>query len=90
LIKPVVADHGDVVCRHGPIVTVQGRTVAYAKSTDGLGRPLPRWSGCTRLDADQAFVLSDDPDGFDSRYIGPMDRSHVVGTALPAWRAATQ
>ena len=90
LIKPIVARAGDVVCRHGSIVTVHGRAMAYARSADRAGRPLPRWSGCIRLRADQVFVLSADPDSFDSRYIGPVERRHVVGTALPLWPAATQ
>jgi type IV secretory pathway protease TraF len=90
LIKPIVARAGDVVCRHGAIVTVNGRTVAHARSTDGLGRSLPRWSGCSRLRADHVFLLSADPDGFDSRYIGPVEWRHVVGTAVPVWPAATE
>jgi conjugative transfer signal peptidase TraF len=90
LIKPVVARPGDVVCRHGPVVTLHGRAMAHAKSADPAARPLPRWSGCIRLSADQVFVLSADPDGFDSRYIGPVERRHVVGTALPLWHAATK
>jgi conjugative transfer signal peptidase TraF len=90
LIKPVVAPAGDVACRHGPIVTLHGRAIAYARSADRAGRPLPRWSGCIRLRADRAFVLSADPDGFDSRYIGPVQRRHVVGTALPVWPSPTE
>jgi len=88
LIKPVVARPGDVVCRHGPIVTVHGRAMAHARSADRAGRPLPHWRGCIRLGADQVFVLSADPDGFDSRYFGPVQHRHVVGTALPLWHAA--
>jgi type IV secretory pathway protease TraF len=30
-------------------------------------------------------VLSADPDSFDSRYMGPIDRAHVFGLALPVW-----
>ncbi|MFM9850371.1 MAG: S26 family signal peptidase [Hyphomicrobiaceae bacterium] len=90
LIKPIVARAGDVVCRHGPIVTLHGRVMAYARRADRAGRPLPRWSGCIRLKARQAFVLSADSDGFDSRYIGPMERRHVVGTALPVWPTPTE
>jgi type IV secretory pathway protease TraF len=89
-IKPIVARASDVVCRHGPIVTLHGRAMAYARSADRAGRPLPRWSGCIRISADQAFVLSVDPDGFDSRYFGPVNRRNVVGTALPVWHSATK
>lgn len=88
LIKPVVARASDVVCRHGPMVAINRRAMAHARSVDRAGRPLPRWSGCIRLSADQAFVLSADPDGFDSRYFGPVERRNVVGTALPVWSPA--
>jgi conjugative transfer signal peptidase TraF len=85
LIKPVAAGVGDTVCRHGPLVTINGRIVARARTVDATGRPLPAWSGCRRLAADQIFVLSADPDSFVSRYIGPIDRARVVGFALPVW-----
>jgi type IV secretory pathway protease TraF len=91
LIKPVVADTGDTVCRHGSLVTVNGRAAARANLSDAKGRPMPAWSGCFRLGPLHIFLLSADPDGFDSRYMGPIDRAHVVGFALPIWvrQAAT-
>jgi conjugative transfer signal peptidase TraF len=91
LIKPVVADAGDTVCRHGSLVTINGRAAARANPSDAKGRPLPAWSGCFLLRASDIFVLSADPDSFDSRYMGPIDRAHVVGFALPIWvrQAAT-
>jgi type IV secretory pathway protease TraF len=52
---------------------------------DAVGRPLPAWSGCFRLAANDIFVLSAGPDSFDSRYIGPVDRAQVVGSAQPVW-----
>jgi type IV secretory pathway protease TraF len=82
LIKPVVAGAGDLVCRDGPVVAINRRTVAHAKPTDAAARPLPAWSGCIRLAHTQVFVLSADPDSFDSRYFGPLDRTHVLGTAV--------
>ena len=85
LIKPVAAGAGDTVCRHGALVTVNGRIVARASTLDAVGRTLPVWSGCFRLAADQIFVLSADPDSFDGRYMGPIDRAQVVGTAQPVW-----
>jgi conjugative transfer signal peptidase TraF len=85
LIKPVVAGVGDTVCRHGALVTINGRIAARARTSDAAGRSLPAWSGCFRLRANEIFVLSADPDSFDSRYMGPIDRAHVVGFALPIW-----
>jgi type IV secretory pathway protease TraF len=85
LIKPVAAAAGDTVCRHGALVAINGRVVARASTLDAARRSLPTWSGCFRLAADQIFVLSADPDSFDSRYLGPIDRAHIVGIAQPAW-----
>jgi type IV secretory pathway protease TraF len=85
LIKPVVASAGDTVCRHRALVTINGRIVARARALDAAGRPLPAWSGCFKLGSSDIFVLSADPDSFDSRYVGPIDRADVVGFALPIW-----
>jgi conjugative transfer signal peptidase TraF len=85
LIKPVAAVAGDLVCRHGALITINGQAVAQAKLADTAGRPLPAWSGCIRLADTQVFVLAADPDSFDSRYFGPVDRANVLGTALPVW-----
>jgi conjugative transfer signal peptidase TraF len=85
LIKPVVASAGDTVCRHGALVTINGRIAARARTLDAAGRSLPAWSGCFKLGASDMFVLSADPDSFDSRYMGPIARGHVVGFALPIW-----
>jgi type IV secretory pathway protease TraF len=85
LIKPVAAAAGDTVCRHGSLVTINGRIAAHARTLDALGRPLPVWSGCFRLAVDQIFVLSADPDSFDSRYMGPINRAHVLDSAQPVW-----
>ena len=87
LIKPVAAGGGDIVCRDGLVITINGRAVAHGKAADALGRPLPVWSGCVILSADRVFVLSEDPDSFDSRYFGPVERHHVLGTAVPVWYA---
>lgn len=85
LIKPAAAGAGDLVCRHGSLITINGQAVAQAKLTDTAGRPLPTWSGCIRLADTQVFVLAPDPDSFDSRYFGPVDHVHVLGKALPVW-----
>ena len=89
LIKRIAGKAGDIVCRHGAIVTINRGTVAFARAADAAGRPMPAWSGCTRLHPAQAFVLSPEPGSFDSRYFGPVDRRHVLGTALPLWFRAT-
>jgi type IV secretory pathway protease TraF len=85
LIKRVIAGDGDLACRLGAIVAVNGQPVAHASAADRLGRPLPRWSGCKHLAAGAVLLLSPVPDSFDGRYFGPLDGSHVLGTALPLW-----
>jgi conjugative transfer signal peptidase TraF len=88
LIKRIAARPGDIVCRHGVTIAVNGRIVARARTADGADRPLPRWSGCSLLTASRVFVLSPHPDSFDGRYFGPLDRRDVLGTALPMWPAS--
>ena len=85
LIKWVAAVAGDRICRHGPLVTINGRLAARARASDAAARSLPVWRGCTRLGAGQIFVLSGAPGSFDSRYFGPVDPTHIVGTATPVW-----
>ena len=82
LIKRVAGAAGDVVCRHGAVVTINRRIVAYARTADAAARLLPRWSGCARLNAAQVFVLSPRPDSFDSRYFGPLAAALLDGTAV--------
>jgi conjugative transfer signal peptidase TraF len=85
LIKPVAGHAGDLVCRLGPLLAINARTVARAARADRARRPLPRWRGCRRLRAAQVFVLSPEPDSFDGRYFGPLDRRTLAGTARPVW-----
>lgn len=49
LIKPVVAGPGDVVCRHGGLLSINGRVAARTRYADASRRLLPRWSGCLTL-----------------------------------------
>jgi type IV secretory pathway protease TraF len=85
LIKRVAASAGDLVCRHGALVTINGRALARARPFDSAGQPLPRWSGCISLRTTQIFVLSADPDSFDSRYIRAVNHRDVLGAAVSVW-----
>lgn len=87
LIKPIAARSGDVVCRFGTIVTVNGDRRARARMLDAWRQPLPHWHGCIRLTTSQVFVLAPAESSFDSRYIGPIDLARIVGTAVPVWTA---
>lgn len=86
LLKPVAATAGATICRDGGAVTIEGRHAAIALSADRLGRPLPVWSGCTTLGADELFLLANaSPASFDSRYFGSVTRHQVIGRAAPVW-----
>lgn len=84
LLKPLAATAPSVVCRHEDRILIDGRTVAWARTQDAAGRPLPRWSGCLALGPDAVFLLAPDvPDSLDSRYFGPVDRRDLLGRVVP-------
>lgn len=83
VLKPVVAVAGDLVCRSGSVVTINGRPAAIARELDQHGRRLPVWRGCRHLSQSQVFVLARHPDSFDSRYYGPLDANAAHGVAHP-------
>lgn len=85
LIKPVATTNGDIVCRYGSLVAIDGRPSASARTVDDAGRPLPKWSGCHRLDAGRILIMSAQHGSFDGRYFGPVDARHVLGTAIALW-----
>jgi conjugative transfer signal peptidase TraF len=88
VLKPVAATRGDVLCRFGNAVYVNGRVVALARNNDHESRPLPRWHGCRRLGNAAVAVISSHPYSFDSRYFGVIDLSAFVGVAIPVWTTA--
>jgi conjugative transfer signal peptidase TraF len=83
LMKLVVALHGEIICRFGVHVFVDGKLIAQALAADKMHRPMPSWRGCRRLSLDQFFLLSRHRDSFDSRYFGTVDGALVAGTAKP-------
>ncbi|MBB2169666.1 S26 family signal peptidase [Gluconacetobacter aggeris] len=86
LLKPVAAITGQIVCRFGPHVIIDGTPAGDAKPVDHRGRPLPVWQGCRRLDSGQVFVMNPaEPRSLDGRYFGPLPVSAVIGRATPLW-----
>ena len=75
LLKRVVAVAGDVVCRSGAQVSVNGFEVATARPDENL----PTWSGCVRLRTAQIFLLGETEDSFDGRYFGVTSGEDIVG-----------
>ncbi len=83
LLKRLSAAQGDCVCRSGASITINGAEAARARLTTRDGHPLPAWSGCHVLSADEIFVLAPHPLSFDGRYFGPIDEGQIVGVATP-------
>ncbi|GLT22200.1 MULTISPECIES: S26 family signal peptidase [Rhodocyclales] len=86
LLKRVGAVAPQEVCIAGGSVRIDGVPAASVLRADRLGRPLPSWQQCRRLDPGELFLLSvTNPASFDSRYFGPVSASTVIGVARPVW-----
>jgi conjugative transfer signal peptidase TraF len=86
LLKHVAAMSGELVCRRGLVITIDGIVVAAALTHDRAGRPLPIWQGCHKLTPNEIFLLNCAvPDSFDGRYFGPLPTTSVIGRAVPLW-----
>ncbi|GKX47832.1 S26 family signal peptidase [Pectobacterium carotovorum] len=86
LLKRVGAVAPQHVCIVAGQVRIDGVPMAAALPADRLGRPLPSWQLCRRLEAGELFLLSvTNPASFDSRYFGPVSASAVIGVAHPVW-----
>ena len=86
LLKRVGAVAPQHVCVFDALVWIDGVPVAAVLAADRLGRPLPSWPHCRRLEAGELFLLSStNPVSFDSRYFGPVSASAVIGVAHPVW-----
>ena len=102
LLKRIFALSGQIVCRIGTQINVDGIAAAPARERDGRGRPLPSWQGCRIVGNDEVFLMNwDEPDSFDGRYFGPLPITAVVAHAVPlltdeagdgrlVWRAAAR
>ncbi|MBI1252984.1 MAG: S26 family signal peptidase [Hyphomonas sp.] len=82
-MKRIAAMEGDTVCAEGSTLSVNGKPVAERAEVDAAGDPLPSWTGCVTLDADQAFLLGDHPGSFDGRYWGISERANLIGPWRP-------
>jgi conjugative transfer signal peptidase TraF len=86
LVKRVAAVEGDCVCAIGSAVRINGRRVATRQSQDSLGRPMPWWSGCRRLERGEYLLLMDSRRSFDGRYFGITQNRDLVGRAVLLWK----
>lgn len=86
LLKHVAALPPQVVCADSTAITVDDETVAHRRMADRLGRPLPTWHGCHRLESGEVFLLNPaQPDSLDGRYFGPLPRVSIVARLRPFW-----
>ncbi|WP_299864046.1 S26 family signal peptidase [uncultured Roseobacter sp.] len=86
LLKHVAGFPGAEVCRFGITITIDGASVATARTTDRHGRPLPVWSGCRVLREGEIFFLNRrEPASLDGRYFGSLDTDTIIGRAVPIW-----
>lgn len=86
LLKHVAGLPGQIVCRLGRSITVEGVAVGEAQHTDSRGRTMPVWQSCHRIASDQVFLMNPDVEAsLDGRYFGPIPRSAVLGRATPIW-----
>ncbi|MBR7924183.1 MULTISPECIES: S26 family signal peptidase [Burkholderiaceae] len=86
LLKRIGAVAPQEVCIIGGIVRIDGVPSAAVLRADRMGRPLPSWPQCRRLEPGELFLLSvTNSASFDSRYFGPVAASTVIGVAHPVW-----
>jgi conjugative transfer signal peptidase TraF len=86
LIKHVAALPGQIICRSGRVITVNGIAEAEALDRDTRGRELPVWQGCRAVQTGEVFLMNTGvPDSFDGRYFGPVPDSTIIGGATPLW-----
>jgi type IV secretory pathway protease TraF len=86
LLKHVLALAGQTVCRFDHRITIDGIDAGEAKDRDHLNRPLPVWTGCRTIRADEVFVLNPSVlDSLDGRYFGPLPVTSIIGQAMPLW-----
>lgn len=91
LIKHVAALPGQIVCRSGRMITVNGIAEAEALDRDTRGRELPVWQGCRTIQLHEVFLMNADVmDSFDGRYFGPLPDSTIIGSATPLWLPGQQ
>ncbi|ADH90166.1 Peptidase S26, conserved region [Ancylobacter novellus DSM 506] len=102
LLKRVMGLPGQVVCRLGEAITVDGVPLGEALPRDRMGRDLPVWQGCRRVEPGHLFLMNRDVgDSLDGRYFGPISATAIIGRTMPVltdeagnrdfiWRAAVR
>ncbi|SFK69750.1 S26 family signal peptidase [Methylocapsa palsarum] len=89
LMKRILALPGQMVCREGVRISVDGAAIGEAQARDRRGRDLPEWQGCRRLADAEVFLMNPVSDSLDGRYLGPFPASSIIGRAAPLWTDET-
>jgi len=86
LLKRILGDSGQTVCRSNLKITVDGIEVGSALDHDRAGRPLPVWQGCHHIATGEVFLMNwQVRDSFDGRYFGLISTDQIIGHAVPLW-----
>jgi len=81
-----VSSAGQIVCRIGCVITVDGIALGEALVRDRRGRALPVWQGCRAVQSGAFFPMNpQSDDSLDGRYFGPLSATTIVGRAKPLW-----
>lgn len=84
MLKHISAVSDDTVCARGDKIMINDRLAVIRQAKDHLGRPMPWWTGCKHLEADEVFLLNPDvPLSFDGRYFGVVKSALIIGKARP-------
>lgn len=92
LIKRVLGVSGQTVCRTGRAITVDGIAMGAALERDRIGRELPVWQGCRRIQTGEVFLMNwQVRDSLDGRYFGltPPTRSSATRSRCGPTKTAT-
>jgi|CXWL01.1.fsa_nt_gi conjugative transfer signal peptidase TraF len=86
LLKFIAATMRQRVCRFGNRITIDGKTVGFARDLDSKGRPLMTWKGCHTLGDGEVFLMNFNvSDSLDGRYFQTFRAAYIVGHAVPVW-----
>ncbi len=84
VLKRVAALGGDEVCAFETTIRINGKRAGERRQRDRFGRPMPWWTGCHRLQADEVFLFNAAATAsFDGRYFGMVKQAAIVGRARP-------
>lgn len=85
MLKEAAGLQGDMVSSDGESIFINGRQLPDSDifEFDKLGRKLPHPKYPYTIQADEIYVTSQHKYGYDSRYYGPVPRTHVIGVAVP-------